>query len=535
MGRLHEASAQGAAMKVKKLLAGGSSVDLRNEKGETALHTAAEHGKPGVIQLLLTGGADKNAASRTQKTSLHLSAERGHEEVLRLLLEASVEIHAVDVLGRTSLHGAVFHNQLAAVQLLLRAGLEVDGADSRLLTALHLAAEAGNDDMARLLLEAGAATEARDREGRTPLHLAASHGRQRVLQALLDEHSEKDAVDAHLCTPLHLAAAAGHTGAVLSLLSAKASRDMVDCKERTPADVAQAAGHRAVAEILLVASSAPPTPMGLRTPVLALEGGAGVNAGQTAKTEVPSETPFRTPRDAVYAGHGVKGPLDSDPPSPLTANKVARLVIRELRANERMALQPTQPMQPTSAAEIASAKATGWPGLAKDVTAAVMLPEARWEERENVPRPAEGSQPPPLPQQPAAKADGGGSGLDASSSEDSMISGDADAVARPACRKLFQAKAQAPPQDVLVGAATCPDAAVLDKARAAERVKADRALAEALVQARREAQDEMRAKMELRMEAMREDMRVAHAAELQAARSTTPNAKHIAREVEAAV
>ncbi|KAK4312305.1 hypothetical protein Pmani_016258 [Petrolisthes manimaculis] len=85
---LHLASMKGFLDIAKALLEAGAFVEARNEEGITPLHLASRHNKPGLVRLLVEkGGADMQArATKTGCVALHKAAEHGSKECINTLL-----------------------------------------------------------------------------------------------------------------------------------------------------------------------------------------------------------------------------------------------------------------------------------------------------------------------------------------------------------------------------------------------------------------------------------------------------------------
>ena len=67
------------------LIAGGVSVNLKNENGSTALMLASARGHVDTVARLLEGGADPGLRNKVRKTAASLAIASGHREVAGLL------------------------------------------------------------------------------------------------------------------------------------------------------------------------------------------------------------------------------------------------------------------------------------------------------------------------------------------------------------------------------------------------------------------------------------------------------------------
>jgi hypothetical protein len=95
------AAQAGDTDKVKSLLAGGLSSNVKGPKGYGPLHFAAKEGQVTVAKLLLGHGADVDAREDRGRTPLHLAAQGGHKEVVKLLVDYGADVHAKDDRGCT--------------------------------------------------------------------------------------------------------------------------------------------------------------------------------------------------------------------------------------------------------------------------------------------------------------------------------------------------------------------------------------------------------------------------------------------------
>lgn len=100
------AAAGGHVDMLKFLLTHKANINLRTQRGSTALHAAARHGKVAATQLLLTHNAQTNLKDREGHAPLHFAVVNRHLEITQLLLHhgAYAKIHAID--GSTPLEYA---------------------------------------------------------------------------------------------------------------------------------------------------------------------------------------------------------------------------------------------------------------------------------------------------------------------------------------------------------------------------------------------------------------------------------------------
>ena len=113
---IHEAASEGYPEVVKRLLAAGADVNLRDDAGRTLLHEASYAGHKEIVELLITKGADLNAKGLLDGgTPLHFATFRGHKEVVELLITKGADLNVRMNNGKLPLHMAfeMNHGQIA--------------------------------------------------------------------------------------------------------------------------------------------------------------------------------------------------------------------------------------------------------------------------------------------------------------------------------------------------------------------------------------------------------------------------------------
>jgi hypothetical protein len=145
---------------MRRVIAAGAALDVRDERERTAAMIAAHNGSWRMLALLIDAGAEvANSRDRDGHTALQVAARRGRIGAVRVLLGAGVNPDARDSEGLSARVLGVHANQPAVVELLIRAGAAVDAAylvRGRWWTPLHFACAESNAEMVRILLRAGA-------------------------------------------------------------------------------------------------------------------------------------------------------------------------------------------------------------------------------------------------------------------------------------------------------------------------------------------------------------------------------------------
>ena len=105
--------------RVKSLIETGTSVDIKDKSGYTALHYSSRAGNCKIVNYLLDNGADPNVQTKSGKESpLHRAAYQGHDEIVSLLLKRGANPLLQNSDGQTALHKAAAMNMKNVVYIL---------------------------------------------------------------------------------------------------------------------------------------------------------------------------------------------------------------------------------------------------------------------------------------------------------------------------------------------------------------------------------------------------------------------------------
>lgn len=179
---LHDAAARGDVPALKRLLAGGASINARDSDGRTPLHVATFARQHASLRILAKGGADLDALEHDRYDAVTIASVADDEGTLRLLL--SLGASARQVTSRydgTALIAAAHLGHEGVVRQLIAAGAPLDHLNNLHWTALIesiVLGDGGPRHQATLaaLIQAGASVQQADRYGRTPLELARQRG-----------------------------------------------------------------------------------------------------------------------------------------------------------------------------------------------------------------------------------------------------------------------------------------------------------------------------------------------------------------------
>ena len=241
---LHRAAWLGDIDAVRKLVADGCDLNIRDAFGNAALHVACCRGQKEIADILLSGGARPNVVNNDLLTPLHyVAAAQNDQPVLaELLCSFHAKINMMTWRHVRPLHCAAVQGNVGVVDVLLDHLVVVDAADEKKNTALHYAVHRGFYTIVRLLLRAGANPNAFNDLRWTPLHCAVNTQEDRLLllRLLLDEQAEHHVCDWHGNTPLHYALLNLNQGAAEILRGRGADDGALNFVGQTPERFAQA-------------------------------------------------------------------------------------------------------------------------------------------------------------------------------------------------------------------------------------------------------------------------------------------------------
>lgn len=202
------------------LLAEQPDLELKDEKGRTALWSACHQGVKTAALMLIKTGAEVNSCNNQGCTVLSAALNygfRAHTDnltVIQALLDAGASPFAgsQQMQPPFALYWATYGEGRSSslIQMLLNAGAEANDIEpesgrSALINSLH------RPDIVKCLLDAGANTEHRTRQGMTALAEAAKRGRADSLALLLQYGADPMALDSLGRSPLDWADKGGHT------------------------------------------------------------------------------------------------------------------------------------------------------------------------------------------------------------------------------------------------------------------------------------------------------------------------------------
>ncbi|MEE2717783.1 MAG: ankyrin repeat domain-containing protein [SAR324 cluster bacterium] len=193
---------------LKRLLASGNSLEVRDAQHRTPLMRAVQLGDAVAAEHLLTHEADPDAADPFGDTSLTWAVVQRRMDLVNLLLQHRAD---PDKGHLTPLMWASLQNELPILERLLEAQPTINLRTREGWTVMHWAAEKGATEVMWRLLRSGAVVNAQDQSGRTALMLAARRGHLSTVRLLLERGALRDVEDFEGNTALDWAESEGRT------------------------------------------------------------------------------------------------------------------------------------------------------------------------------------------------------------------------------------------------------------------------------------------------------------------------------------
>lgn len=89
--KIHSAIIAGDISALKRLLANGESLDVRDERGAAPLFAAAFHGQLAIVEFLIQQGVNVNEGNQANYTPLMAAGREKHAEVVEALMKAQAD------------------------------------------------------------------------------------------------------------------------------------------------------------------------------------------------------------------------------------------------------------------------------------------------------------------------------------------------------------------------------------------------------------------------------------------------------------
>ena len=184
--RLLASVERGDVAGVRRALAEGARVDVRDARGRPALLVATYRNDVAIARALIDAGADVNAKDSIDDSAFLYAGAEGKVEILKLTLAHGADLRSLNRYGGTALIPAAHHGYIENVRILLGTKIDIDHVNNLGWTALLEAVILGDGgtthtEIVRLLVEAGANPNLADRGGVTPFMHARQRGYGRIV------------------------------------------------------------------------------------------------------------------------------------------------------------------------------------------------------------------------------------------------------------------------------------------------------------------------------------------------------------------
>lgn len=165
---------------VRRALKEGATINVRDNRGRTALLIATHDNNVALARVLIAAGADVNVKDNIGDSPFLYAGAEGRDDILRMTLEAGADLKSVNRFGGTALIPAAHHGYPKTVAILLNTKIDKNHVNKLGWTALLEAVVLGDGGethtkIVRELVRAGADINIADSQGVTPL----MHARQR--------------------------------------------------------------------------------------------------------------------------------------------------------------------------------------------------------------------------------------------------------------------------------------------------------------------------------------------------------------------
>ncbi|KAJ8664853.1 hypothetical protein QAD02_006515 [Eretmocerus hayati] len=166
---------------VKMLLDRNTSINDRDQKGDTPLTHAMKNNSHLIVDLILSACAhDTNATDSDNLSHFHVACMRNHLDAVKQYLKHGVDVNSpVNLTARgwpgfTALHFAVDNECIEVVELLLDHNADISIKNAEHMTSLHLAVNKKNDVIVKLILSSHECHKSNpvDKNGLSHFHIA---------------------------------------------------------------------------------------------------------------------------------------------------------------------------------------------------------------------------------------------------------------------------------------------------------------------------------------------------------------------------
>lgn len=186
---LFQAAAGNDVVILSELIQDGIDLEIRDDRGRTALLIATRNSAIAAAVLLMQVGADVNAKDDIEDSPYLYAGAEGPREILQLALAHGADLKAVNRYGGTALIPAAHHGHVNIVRDLVETDIDINHVNYLGWTALLETVILGDGsaryvEITKILLCGNARIEIADADGLTPLDHAQQLGQEDVVQLL---------------------------------------------------------------------------------------------------------------------------------------------------------------------------------------------------------------------------------------------------------------------------------------------------------------------------------------------------------------
>ncbi len=185
------AAANNDTLSLKKAIANGAQLDLKDNKGRTALMLATYANHVEAAKILIKAGANVNAQDHMLNSPFLYAGAEGFTEIVKICMTANPDYRVLNRYKGTALIPASEHAHLEVIKLLLDdPNYPIDHINRLGWTALLEAIILGEGNQryqqaVSMLIAAGANVNIADNNGITPLQHAKRRGFKEIAQLLI--------------------------------------------------------------------------------------------------------------------------------------------------------------------------------------------------------------------------------------------------------------------------------------------------------------------------------------------------------------
>jgi ankyrin repeat protein len=164
-------------------------IDEITQLSEMTIHEASYNGQAEQVKKLLDNGSDPDSTDQEGRTALMYASFSGYADIIKILIEKDADVNLCDNYGRTALMMASSGPYPEAVKVLLDNRADPDIADSgEHFTALMYASAEGQTEVVKLLLAFNANPFLKDADGDDAAVFAMNNGHRKIAE-LLESYS----------------------------------------------------------------------------------------------------------------------------------------------------------------------------------------------------------------------------------------------------------------------------------------------------------------------------------------------------------